>query len=287
MPGQLAEFKADTAMTGMVLLCYLGAGHTHQQDGPYQGAVNKGLHWLIQRQAADGDLRQGETMYGQTVASVALCEAFAMTKDPALAEPARKAVEFVLNRAATAHPASDRDTSVLGWLVFTVDSARRAGFTVPQATFDAARRWLTTVSTPASPGAYAYTRGGAASPAMTAEGDVRPATPRPHTRRSPHEAVRPLRPGLAPQVAGRRSNLLLVLRHPRPLPAPGRHLESNGKTTSSSPNCSPINNKPAIAPPGSWDTTDPWSRMGRARVYQTAVCTLSPRGLLPLQGRSN
>ena len=28
------------------------------------------------------------------------------------------------------------------------------------------------------------------------------------------------------------------------------------------------------APAGSWDPTDPWSKMG-GRVYQTAVCTLS------------
>ena len=69
----------------------------------------------------------------------------------------------------TASKPDPRDTSVIGWLVFTVESARRAGFAVPQATFDSARSWLSQVTTPSTPGAYAYTPNGPASPAMTAE----------------------------------------------------------------------------------------------------------------------
>ncbi len=265
-----AEFKADSAMTGMVLLCYLGAGHTHQQDGPYRDAVNKGLQWLIKRQAPDGDLRQGETMYGQTVSAVALCEAFAMTKDPALADPARKAVDFVLNRAASGHPASDRDTSVLGWLVFTVESARRAGFEVPQATFDAARKWLSTITAAGTPGAYSYTRGGPASAAMTAEamfvqqllGHTREETLMKQSARYVLASPPKWQEG-APTYYWYYATLSIFQQqgdawkqwNDQLVPELLAHQQQAGRAS------------------GSWDTTDPWSRMG-GRVYQTAVCAL-------------
>jgi WD40-like Beta Propeller Repeat len=268
-----AEFKADAAMTGMVLLCYLGAGHTHLNDGPYRDAVNNGLQWLVKRQANDGDLRRGETMYGQTAGAVALCEAFAMTRDAKLAEPARKAVEFVLTKASQASSTSKpdpRDTSVIGWLVFTVESARRAGFAVPQATFDSARSWLSQVTTPSPPGAYAYAPGGPSSPAMTAEAMfVQQLLGRTRDERLMQQSARYIlqspprwREG-APTYYWYYATLALFQHqgeswrtwNDRLVPELLAHQEQTGKSA------------------GSWAPTDPWSRMG-GRVYQTAACTL-------------
>ncbi|MBX3381852.1 MAG: hypothetical protein KF805_17290, partial [Phycisphaeraceae bacterium] len=142
-----AQIDADAAMTGIVLLCYLGAGHTHVADGPYREPIARALKWLVNRQSPTGDLRRGETMYGQTLSTVALCEALAMTKDQKLAGPTRRAVDFVLRTAAARGSATrEEDTSVLGWLVMTVESARRAGIAVPRDVFDAAGRWLDNAS---------------------------------------------------------------------------------------------------------------------------------------------
>ncbi|MBX3381851.1 MAG: hypothetical protein KF805_17285, partial [Phycisphaeraceae bacterium] len=142
-----AQIDADAAMTGIVLLCYLGAGHTHVAEGPYREPIERALKWLVDRQAPSGDLRRGETMYGQTLSTVALCEALAMTKDQKLAGPTRRAVDFVLRTAAARGGATrEEDTSVLGWLVMTVESARRAGIAVPRDVFDAAGRWLESAS---------------------------------------------------------------------------------------------------------------------------------------------
>lgn len=162
------EVHADTAMTGMALLCFLSAGHTHTQDGPYREAVSRAIEHLISRQQGDGNLAPDETMYGQTIASVALCEAYAMTHDARLARPVRLAVEFV-DASARSNDGSAGKTSVLGWQVMAMESARRAGVKTSNITFDAARRWLDSVATPGAPGRYAYERGRAASPAMTAE----------------------------------------------------------------------------------------------------------------------
>ncbi|CAG1008559.1 hypothetical protein PHYC_03582 [Phycisphaerales bacterium] len=266
-----AEIDADAAMTGMALLCYLGAGHTHLRDGPYRDNVAKGLNWLRARQDPSGDLRRGETMYGQTVATVALCEALAMTRDQSLAEPARRAVNLVLSRATGQRSRDERDTSVIGWLVFTVESARRAGIDVPANVFDAAGNWLDTVSAPGSPGRYSYSRGEAPSAAMTAEAMfVRQLLG--HTRDEPQmrDSARfilqtpPRWQDGAPthywyyatlalfQYQGeewKQWNDALV----RELLA---HQSRDGELA------------------GSWAPKDQWSRMG-GRVYQTAVCTLS------------
>lgn len=162
------EVNADTAMTGMGLLCFLSAGHTHTRDGPYRETVSRAIDHLVSRQQADGDLAPGETMYGQTIASVALCEAYAMTHDARLARPVKLAVEFV-DASARTNDGSAGKTSVLGWQVMAMESARRAGVKTSNITFDAARRWLDSVASAGAPGRYAYQRGQAASPAMTAE----------------------------------------------------------------------------------------------------------------------
>lgn len=67
--------------TGMVLLALLGAGHT-QLQGEYREEVSAGLRYLIQQQASDGSLMDPSgNMYSHGLATLALCEALAMTRD--------------------------------------------------------------------------------------------------------------------------------------------------------------------------------------------------------------
>src|SRR5258708_7139972 len=83
-------------------------------------------------------LRRGETMYGQTIASVALCEAYAMTRDRWLEGPARRAVTLVAKGPSGGQrgaPGAASDTSVLGWQIMAIKSAQRAGFDVPTTAF--------------------------------------------------------------------------------------------------------------------------------------------------------
>ena len=54
--GECAYWEADTALTGLALLTYLGAGYTHT-DGRYSEVVGKGLDFLLAQQKPDGDLR--------------------------------------------------------------------------------------------------------------------------------------------------------------------------------------------------------------------------------------
>jgi hypothetical protein len=62
------------------------------------------------------------------------------------------------------------DTSVLGWQIMALTSAKRAGIEVPQESFSVARHWLDLVERSSPPGLYAYQPQRQVTPAMTAEG---------------------------------------------------------------------------------------------------------------------
>lgn len=130
----------STGATGMALLCFFGAGYTHQ-EGKYEHVVSEGLEYLLsQRKPArvGGDFRGKAhnlsfSMYLQGFAALAMCEAYGMTKDPRLEQPARKAIEFVVESQDRRgggwryYPGDAGDTSVVGWMVMALTSGRIAG----------------------------------------------------------------------------------------------------------------------------------------------------------------
>lgn len=268
--GDPAQIDADVAMTSMALLCFLGAGHTHQADGPYRDAVGRGLAWIIAGQAASGDLRRGETMYGHTIATVMLCEALAMSRDPKLLVPTQRAVAFVLAPPSTRRGGA-QDTSVIGWQVMAVESARRAGLIVPPGTFTAARSWLDAVAKPDAPGTYAYRAGAAPSPAMTAEAMfVQQLLGRRREEPRMEESAQFILQTLPQWKEGASTHYwyyatLAMFQHQGEawrrwnealVPQLITHQRKDGSAA------------------GSWDPQDDLSRLG-GRIYQTAVCTLS------------
>lgn len=168
----------DNAMTGFAMLCYFGWGARHDQAGPYQEPLTRAVNWLAGRVGKDGDLTGGQKngMYDQGIATMALAEAYGLTQDPALYEPLRRATMFIIRAQNEDHggwryrPGStDGDTSVVGWQVMALTSARMAGIRVPEEPFDRARKWLDRVAGGRHRGLYGYTSG-KATHTMTAEG---------------------------------------------------------------------------------------------------------------------
>ena len=94
--------ESRTAATAMALLPFLGAGYT-QREGPYTDVVGKGLYFLQMRAVVtpNGANLQDGTMYGQGLATIALCEAYAMTKDPTLRDLSQQAIEYIAFAQAT------------------------------------------------------------------------------------------------------------------------------------------------------------------------------------------
>jgi hypothetical protein len=173
------SFRSDTAATGLALLAFLGAGYTHQ-TGLHQTVVDRGLKWHLKNQKANGDLFADESdfvwFYSHGMAAIALCEAFGLTKDAALRDPAQKALDFIVQSQHPEfggwryRPRFESDTSVSGWQLMALKSGEMAGLQVPKTAYAGVTRWLDSVESKSSPGQFAYHPSKPTSLAMTAEG---------------------------------------------------------------------------------------------------------------------
>ncbi|MBA4016413.1 MAG: hypothetical protein C0483_04420 [Pirellula sp.] len=171
---------SDTAGTGLALLPFLGAGYTHRVDCEYKTEVQRGLDWLVANQADSGSL-MGDRVFGNTgmyahgQATMALCEAYALTHDSKLRIPAQKAVDFIVEAQHSAggwryYPGQSGDTSVVGWQLMALRSAKMGGLTVPEKTFRSSNGFLKSVQESDTQGRFSYMPQSRATETMTAEG---------------------------------------------------------------------------------------------------------------------
>ncbi len=171
--------ESDVAATGLALLSYLGAGHAPDKKGRYQGQVRRALDWLLSIQKPDGELYTGGAgnarMYSHAIAVMALGEAFGLTGDEALRDPAQRGVDFIV-AAQNARdggwryePGDPGDTSVFGWQMLSLRSAQLAALEVPDGTVQGCRRWLDHSAVDESGLRYKYLADSGPSPVMTAE----------------------------------------------------------------------------------------------------------------------
>ncbi len=166
-----------TAGTGLALLCYLGWGAKHNEPGPYQEPVLRGLQFLLDSLGDDGRLwRHGDRgMYDQGIASIALAEAYGVSQDPVLKEPVERALFFILRSSRRGsewryNPGDPGDTSVYGWQVMALKSGLMAGADLPDGVLEKAGGWLDLVGGGRHGGIYGYTSKGYHGPGMVAEG---------------------------------------------------------------------------------------------------------------------
>jgi hypothetical protein len=180
------QLRTSTGATALALLAFLGAGHTHL-DGPYKDKVGKGLKWLLGVQKKSGALkgdfydfdREGDaaSFYSHGQATIALCEAYALTRDAELLPAIQEGLAFIYDAQ---HPAtggwkyrrrSEGDLSVFGWQIMALQSARMAGMDVPGEVLERAMKFLDLVQDQGG-ARYRYEPNElkSFSPAMTAEG---------------------------------------------------------------------------------------------------------------------
>lgn len=175
----------DVGLTGMALLTFLGAGYSHasqqkitdpvtRETWRVGDIVSRGLKWLVAKQSPDGSLSGPRVhMYNEALATMALCEAYGLTRHRAWREPAQRAAHF-LAQAQRPSPAddglwgwryaprqeiedqrvetgdttayrrelSDSDTSVTAWALMALKSARLSGIEVDEAHFRGATSFV-------------------------------------------------------------------------------------------------------------------------------------------------
>ncbi|MDB5305918.1 MAG: hypothetical protein JWO38_120 [Gemmataceae bacterium] len=166
------------AATGMALLPFLAAGETPKTGKKYPQTLDRGLKYLISNMNADGKFSgKGITMYSQGIATLALCEAYGMTKDKSLLKPAQAAVDFIVaNQAGDGSwgyaPGTAGDTSIVGWQVQALKAAQLAkDIVVPDAAIKKAIGFLDKVASGEKKAVYGYAGpNGAPGTALTSVG---------------------------------------------------------------------------------------------------------------------
>lgn len=162
--------------TGLTLLAFLGAGYTHKK-GDFKTTVYKGVRWLRLNQKDDGSFGW-TTFYEQGIATMAVCEAYALTGDPDMRHVAQRAVNYIVRlqpehggfRYQGAVAEGKGDMSVTGWQIMALKSAIAAGLRVPQAAVDRSHRFLANSARRYGASAYLVGKEGAGSLAMTSVG---------------------------------------------------------------------------------------------------------------------
>lgn len=199
------QHTSSTAATGLALLSFLGAGYTHDQ-GKYEHVVSKGLYYLREHMTVTshgGDLRdrsaalevavpagkllsaidlaaqaRRDSMYSHGIAALALTEAYAMTRDRGLREPAELAVKFIVNaqyqdggwRYDPRWETPMRgDMTVSGWQIAVLKSAALAGIDVPYDAWMRINEFLDGIQSDGG-ATYLYLPGENGTPATTAIG---------------------------------------------------------------------------------------------------------------------
>ena len=168
---------ADTGITGLALLAFLGSGQTHL-EGEHRVVVQKGLEYLLTAQRQDGSLAGNAklyaSMYCHGMATFALAEAMAITGDQRLRPYLERAVAYTVDAQHARggwryQPGDLGDMSQFGWQVMALKSAELAGVQVPAITKERAVIFLHSVSSGRTSALASYRAGERVSRTMTAE----------------------------------------------------------------------------------------------------------------------
>ncbi len=180
--GAEVDAYCDVGLTGLALLAFLGQGLSVGSKidivdtamGKKHNAgkvVQNGIKWLIGNQKENGFLADpdyAKHMYNEALATMALCEAYGLSRNRELKRPAQKAVDALVaaqklapeggrwgwryfSKAhldevlaagkidqATYDENQDVDISVTGWVVMALKSAKICGLDVPDEVMEGA-----------------------------------------------------------------------------------------------------------------------------------------------------
>jgi hypothetical protein len=161
-PDGLGKQMYDPGVTGLALCAFLGAGYTNRGTHAFAKVVSKGLRYLKNIQDPEGCFGPRATqhfIYNHATASLAMVEAYGMTESPIFKGSAQKALDFI---ALSRNPyyawrygvkPGDNDTSVTGWMMMALKSAKLinedaksrgkdAPLTIDEEAFEGVKAWV-------------------------------------------------------------------------------------------------------------------------------------------------
>ncbi len=145
--------------SGLCLLAFLGANHTHTSGSEYSPLVARGLAALLAEQDRETGHFGRTSSYSHGITTYALAECLAMTGDERLREPLERAVAWIVRNQERGRDPRSRGgwgyfspvlraeddyarTSVSAWMIMALESARISEVEVPDAVLANAREFL-------------------------------------------------------------------------------------------------------------------------------------------------
>jgi hypothetical protein len=169
---QQFQLDSDTAATGLAILAFQGAGYTHREF-QYADRLNRAIAWLVSHQQPNGNLyvdadkvsNESCQLYSHAIAALALAEAYGMTQDPAVRDAAQRSIDFIVDsqdsslggwRYFSEPGRRSSDTSVTGWMVMALHSARLAGLDVDPDVWSGIATWMDIAQAADAPSQFTY-----------------------------------------------------------------------------------------------------------------------------------
>lgn len=153
----------DVGVTGLALLSFMGAGST-PLSGMHGDVVRRGVKHLCDIQLpADGRLVErldSGWMYNHAIGSLALVEAYGLTRLPTLKRRAQKALDFIHRsknpgkawryNIGETDPVAQNDVSVTSWMVICLATGKSFGLSVDPRDLEDALLYLDEMTDPAT-----------------------------------------------------------------------------------------------------------------------------------------
>ncbi len=159
----------DAAMTGLAVLTYLARGETSDRNlsPEFAETIERALRWLVANQIAGGGWARS---YQHPIATYALCEAYSMTRVPAVRAAAERGLDILIagqnpqgGWRYTMQPTDTSDSSVMGWCVQALKAGQMADLRRPgldEALKRAVQGWNALYRGNADMGGFGYTSPG-------------------------------------------------------------------------------------------------------------------------------
>ena len=167
-------YGQSPGVVGLVLLAYFAHGEVPGR-GPYKDTIEKALNYILANAQDDGLISRtgSQPMYNHGFATLALAEAYGMSKRPELETALRKAVDLIVrtqNRRGgwRYQPMPyDDDITVTGCQLMALRAADNAGINVPRKAIEKGLEYIESCFTHSG---FGYQPGGSPGTARTGIG---------------------------------------------------------------------------------------------------------------------
>ena len=177
----------SAAGTSLAVMAFMASGHV-PGEGPYGARIDRGIHWVMEQQKANGliaDMNTHGPMYTHGISTLMLAEALGMMEEadaPQLRRTLEKGVKLIIaaqDRPGKSHnqaggwryqpESTDSDLSATGWQVLALRAAKDVGCDIPAECIDRAVEYVKFCSVRDRRG-FAYQPGQGQTPTLTGVG---------------------------------------------------------------------------------------------------------------------